>query len=222
MTIAVPRLVRVPAAERGITIGDFLVPIRVGERMSARVRHVILVIVGALAIALSANVAVTIPGTPVPVTAQTFGVLVVGGALGFRRGMLAAILYLALGLVGLPVYAGHASGIGTFGSLTGGLSLAPTGGYLVGFVAAAAIVGRFAELGWDRTVGGALAAFTIGTAAIYAIGVPWLAAALGVSLRRAVELGIMPFLLGDALKLVVAAGLLPAAWWVVSRRSMDR
>jgi biotin transport system substrate-specific component len=220
--IVTPRLNRLPDAERGITIGDFLVPIRVGERMSARVRHVILVIAGALAIALTANVAVTIPGTPVPVTAQTFGVLVVGGALGFRRGVLAAVLYLVLGLVGLPVYAGHASGIGTFGSLAGGLSLAPTGGYLVGFVVAAAIVGRFAEFGWDRTVGGALAAFAIGTAAIYAIGVPWLAIALGVSLRRAVDLGLLPFLLGDGLKIVVAAGLLPAAWWVVSRRSMDR
>jgi biotin transport system substrate-specific component len=222
MTIAVPRLVRVPAAERGITIGDFLVPIRVGERMSARLRHIVLVIVGALAIALSANVAVTIPGTPVPITAQTFGVLVVGGALGFRRGALAALLYLALGLVGLPVYAGHASGVGAFGSMSDGLSLAPTGGYLIGFVAGAAIVGRFAELGWDRTVAGALAAFTIGTAAIYAFGLPWLALALDVPVRRALELGLMPFLLGDALKIAAVAGLFPAAWWIVSRRSIDR
>ncbi len=222
MTIAVPRLVRVPAAERGVTIGDFLVPIRLGERMSARVRHVVLVIAGALVLALSANVAVTVPGTPVPVTAQTFGVLLVGGALGFRRGVLAVVLYLALGLVGLPVYAGHAAGTGTFGSLADGLRLAPTGGYLVGFVVAAALVGRFAELGWDRTVSGSLVAFTVGTAAIYAIGVPWLAMALGVSLRRAVELGVAPFLVGDVLKIVVVAMILPAAWWIVARRSIDR
>ena len=222
MTIAVPRLVRVPAAERGITIGDFLVPIFLGERMSSRVRHVVLVIAGALALVICAYIAVPIPGTPVPVTAQTFGVLIVGGALGFRRGALAVGLYLALGIAGLPVYAGHASGIGTFGSLADGLRLAPTGGYLVGFVVAAAVVGRFAELGWDRTVGGALAAFTIGTALIYAFGIPWLALALGVSVRRALEIGLAPFLLGDVLKIVVAAGILPAAWWVVARRSIDR
>ena len=90
MTIATPRMARVPAAERGITTGDFLVPIRVGERISARARHAILVIIGALVIAATANVAILIPDTPVPVTAQTFGVLVVGGALGFRRGVMAA------------------------------------------------------------------------------------------------------------------------------------
>lgn len=222
MTIAVPRLVRVPAAERGITIGDFLVPIVLGERMSARVRHVVLIVSGALAITLSANVAITVPGTPVPITAQTFGVLVVGGALGFRRGILAAALYLALGLVGLPVYAGHAAGLGTFGSLADGLRLAPTGGYLIGFVVAAALVGRLAELGWDRTVGGALAAFILGTTVIYAFGVPWLAVALDVPLRQAVDLGAAPFLVADAVKIVVAAGILPAAWWMVSRRSIDR
>ncbi len=222
MTIATPRLVRVPAAERGITIGDFLVPITVGERMSARVRHLGLVVLGALLIALSATIVIPIPGTPVPVTAQTLAVLVVGSALGFRRGLFAAALYLLLGIVGLPVYAGHASGIDTFGTLQGGLQLAPTGGYLVGFVVAAGLVGRLAELGWDRAPGGALAAMILGTAAIYLVGVPWLAASMGISLGEAVQIGLVPFLLGDALKIVVGAGILRATWLAIGRRSADR
>jgi len=222
LTIATPRLVRVPAAERGITIGDFLVPVRMGERMSSRVRHAGLVVLGALLIALTANVVFPIPGTPVPVTGQTFGVLVVGSALGFRRGIMAAALYLVLGVVGLPVYAGHASGMDTFGSLEGGIHLAPTGGYLVGFAVAAGLVGRLAELGWDRTPGGAVAAMTLGTLAIYAVGVPWLAVSLEVPLGEAVMLGVAPFLLGDILKVVLSAGTLRASWWLIDRRSTDR
>jgi biotin transport system substrate-specific component len=222
MTIATPRLVRVPAAERGITIGDFLVPVRMGERMSSRVRHVGLVVLGALLIALTANIAVSIPGTPVPVTAQTFGVLVVGSALGFRRGIMAAALYLLLGVVGLPVYAGQSSGVEAFGTLAGGIHLAPTGGYLVGFVLGAGLVGRLAELGWDRTPGGAVAAMTLGTLAIYAVGIPWLAVSLQVPLGDAVRLGLVPFLLGDALKIVLSAGTLRASWWLIDQRSADR
>ena len=86
MTITVPSLNRLPAAERGLTIGDFLVPVRIGERMSSRARHIALIVAGALLIALSANYAVPVPGSPVPVTGQTFAVLLVGGALGARRG----------------------------------------------------------------------------------------------------------------------------------------
>jgi biotin transport system substrate-specific component len=223
MTIVTQRMARVPAAERGITIGDFLVPIVVGERMSARVRHAILVVIGALFIAVTANVAIPILGTPVPVTAQTFGVLVVGGALGFRRGAMAATLYLLIGAVGLPVYAQHAAGVDTFASIgSGGIVLAPTGGYLVGFVIAAGLVGRLAELGWDRTIPGSLAAFSLGTLVIYLAGVPWLAVSLGVSAREAVDLGLAPFLVGDALKLLVVAGVFPIAWWVIGKRSTDR
>ena len=222
MTIATPRLVRVPAAERGITIGDFLVPVRVGERMSARMRHLGLVILGALLIVLSATIVILVPGTPVPVTAQTLAVLVVGSALGFRRGVAAAVLYLALGLVGLPVYAGHVSGIATFGTLQGGLHLAPTGGYLIGFALAAGLAGRLAELGWDRAPGGAVAAMILGTATIYAVGVPWLAASMGLPLGEAISLGLVPFILGDVLKIVLAAVILRATWMAIGRRSADR
>ena len=85
-TLATPRMNRLPAAERGITIGDFLVPIRVGERLSSRARHVVLVVAGALLIYLTAQISIALPDNPIPITGQTFGVLLVGGALGFRRG----------------------------------------------------------------------------------------------------------------------------------------
>jgi len=221
-TIATSRLNRVPAAERGITIGDFLVPIQIGERISARARHVILIVAGALLIALTANYAVPVPGSPVPVTGQTLSVLLVGGALGFRRGALATLLYLAMGLF-LPVYAGHASGIATIATVKSGqVVLGATGGYLVGFVLAAAVVGRLAELGWDRKLIGAVGAMFIGNALIYVVALPWLAAATGFTLSETIDKGLTPFLLGDAIKLALAGALFPLAWWVVGHRPGER
>lgn len=214
MTIAIPRLARVPAAERGITIGDFLVPVGVGERLSSRARHVALVVAGALLIYLSALIVMPVPGSPVPITGQTFGVLLVGGALGFRRGALAALLYVLLGVVGLPFFAEGRGGIAVI--------VGATGGYLVGFVLASAIVGRLAELGWDRHVGGAVGAMLIGNAVIYAIGLPWLMVVAGYDLPTAVAKGLTPFLLGDALKLALAAVVFPVAWWIVGRRPGER
>jgi biotin transport system substrate-specific component len=218
VTIALPRLDRTTAEQRGITIADFLVPIRVGERISSRARHVALVVAGALLIALTANLWVAIPGSPVPLTGQTFSVLLVGGALGLRRGLLATLLYVVLGFF-LPVYAEQASGAGRIAAMDGGtIVLGATGGYLVGFIVAAALVGRLAELGWDRRLGGALGAMAIGNVVIYLIGVPWLIAATGMSPDRAVANGLTPFLVTDAIKLAVAAGVFPFAWWVVGRR----
>lgn len=216
------RLNRLPVAERGITIGDFLVPIRVGERISSRARHVALIVAGALLIALSANLSIRVPGSPVPITGQTFSVLLVGGALGSRRGVLATLLYLALGLV-LPVYADHKQGLAIIGSVSEGhLVLGATGGYLVGFVLASGIVGRLAELGWDRRFGGALLAMVIGNLVIYLVGVPWLMAATGFDLAKAFNAGVGPFLVGDVIKLALAAGLFPIAWWVVGRNTDER
>jgi biotin transport system substrate-specific component len=163
-------------------------------------------------VALTAQV--VIPVEPVPFTGQTFGVLVVGGALGFRRGALALLLYLAIGALGVGVFAGGDSGAAKI--------LGATGGYLIGFVVAAAIVGRLAELGWDRHIGGSLAAMAISTAVIYAIGVPWLKVTLGMPWETAVSVGMTQFLLWDAAKLVVAAGIFPAAWWFIGRRPEDR
>jgi biotin transport system substrate-specific component len=221
-TIAASRLNRLPAAERGITIGDFLVPIQVGERLSARFRHLVLIVAGALFIALTANYAVPVPGSPVPVSGQTFSVLLVGGALGFRRGILATLLYVALGFF-LPVYSQHASGIATIATMkSGALVLGATGGYIVGFVLAAAIVGRLAELGWDRNLAGAIAAMAIGNVVIYLIGVPWLMNAAGFDLPTAIDKGVVPFLVGDGIKLLLAGALFPFAWWVVGRRPGER
>ena len=105
MTLALPRLDRTTAEERGLTIADFLVPIRVGERVNARVRDVSLVVAGALLVYLTARLSFPVPGSPVPITGQTFGVLLVGAALGFRRGLIAVGMYVLLGVVGLPFFA---------------------------------------------------------------------------------------------------------------------
>ncbi len=219
--IATPRLARVPPLEHGITLGDFLVPIRVGERATSRQRHVALIILGALFIAVTANIRVLVPGSPVPITGQTFSVLLVGGALGLRRGILSVLLYLLLGLA-LPVYAGGRSGAATILSLQDGqLVLGATGGYLLGFVGAAALVGWLAELGWDRRIWSAAAAMALGNAVIYLVGLPWLAAATGAGAQETIQRGLLPFLPGDVLKLAVAAGLLPVGWWVVRRGSGD-
>jgi biotin transport system substrate-specific component len=214
MSYAIPSMTRVPATEKGLTIGDFLVPVRVGERTSPRIRHALLIAAGAIFIYLCALVSVAIPGNPVPYTLQNFGVLVVGGALGLWRGGAAALLYLVLGMIGLPFFAEG----------KGGLQIiwAGTGGYLIGFVLAAAVVGRLAELGWDRRIGGAIGATALGTLTIYAIGVPWLAVTMGKSLLWAIEFGLLPFLAVDVVKLLAAAAVFPAAWWVVGRRPSDR
>jgi biotin transport system substrate-specific component len=237
MTIAIPSLTRVPAGERGITIADFLVPIRVGERTPPRLRHLALVVVGAFFIALCAQITIvqqgqTIPlladfriqlaNSPVPITGQTFAVLLVGGALGLRRGVLSVGLYLLMGLVA-PVYAEGSSGVDTFVGDDGGrIVLGATGGYLIGFLLAGAVTGRLAELGWDRHIGGAIAAMLIGNAIVYVIGVPWLATAIDVDAQTAIAFGLTPFVIVDAIKLVAAAALFPVAWWIVGRRPGDR
>jgi biotin transport system substrate-specific component len=212
LTIALPRLDRSTAADRGLTIADFLVPIGLAEHLNARVRDAVLVAVGALFIYLTALVVV--PHQPVPWTGQTFGVLFVGCALGFRRGFGAVALYVLLGVIGLPFFA----------QAQGGLDViwGATGGYLIGFMVAGAIVGRLAELGWDRHIGGAIGAMLIGNAVIYAIGVPWLKTVTGMSWSDAIAAGLTPFVLWDAAKLAVAAAFFPTAWWLVGRRPDDR
>lgn len=166
----------------------------------SRVKDVALVGAFAAAIGLSAQIAVPLPFTPVPVTGQTFAVLLGAAALGAGRATLGASLYLVLGLVGVPWF-----------TATGGASF----GYIVGFIAAAALVGRLARLGNDRTVGRTVALMAVGNLAIYAFGVTGLALVLGVGLGEAVVLGAVPFLVGDALKLALAAALLPATWKLV-------
>lgn len=232
------RLARIPASERGITLGDFLVPIRFDEWASARQRDILLVIAGALLILAGAYISIPIPAIAigeiyipdnpyVPLTLQTFGVLFTGALLGARRGLAASGLYLALGAIGLPVFAAgsdgvHAAGLDTIASMQDGrLVLGVTGGYLVAFILAGAFVGRLAELGWDRRLVGSTLAMLFGTVVIYVIGVPWLAIAANLSVDQALHYGLFPFLPGDILKLVVAAGILPIGWRLVSRRDVD-
>ncbi len=214
MTISVPRLDRSAAGERGITIADFLVPIRVSDGIGVRLRHLALIMLGALFIASAAQLRFFIPGNPVPFTGQTFAVLLAGGALGFRRGIAATSLYVLLGIVGLPVYADARHGW----EIVSGA----TGGYLIGFILAGAIVGRLAELGWDRNLRGAVGAMLIGDVAIFGVGVPWLAVAAGQPLDWAVANGLTPFVGVEILKLALAAGVFPVAWWIVGQRPGDR
>ncbi|MFL5643032.1 MAG: biotin transporter BioY [Chloroflexota bacterium] len=212
MTIAIPRLDRTTAADRGLTLADFLVPIPVGERLNARVRHILLIAAGAVFIYLTARLA--IPRDPVPWTGQTFGILVVGGALGARRGFAAIALYVLLGLVGLPFFAEGKGGTAVL--------LGPTGGYLIGFLLAGTLVGRLAELGWDRRMGGAFAMMLIGSFVIYAVGLPWLSASLHLSSNETIANGLTPFVPWDLAKLIVAAGIFPVGWWLIGRRPDDR
>jgi len=220
----------VPPFERGLTLGDFLVPIRVGERASLWQRNVLMIAVGTLLIVLGARISFYLPGNPfVPVTLQTFGVLFGGALLGMKRSLASVGLYLVLGIVGLPVFAysattgQYASGLSTIVSFSGGVvALGVTGGYLIGFLLAGALVGRLAELGWDRHIGGSIGAMILGNLAIYVVGVPWLMFATKQSLQWALDNGFWPFLPGDAVKLLVAAALLPAGWFLVNRRSSER
>ena len=212
--MSVPRLDRSAVGERGITLADFLVPVRVSEGIGVRLRHLALILAGALLIALAAQVRFYFPGNPVPFTGQTFAVLLAGGALGFRRGIAATGLYLLLGIVGLPVYADAKHGIE--------IVQGATGGYLVGFVLAGALTGRLAELGWDRNMIGAIGAMLIGDVAIFALGVPWLAYSTGQPMSWAIGNGLTPFLPGEIVKLALASAAFPAAWWLVGRRPGDR
>jgi biotin transport system substrate-specific component len=214
MTIAIPGMDRLPADQRGITLADFLVPNRVSERVSTRARHIALIVLGALFIYLTALIVFPVPGSPVPVTGQTFGVLLVGGSLGLRRGVASVVLYILIGLIGVPFFAEGKGGVQVI--------LGATGGYIIGFILAGGVVGRLAELGWDRRLVGAVAAMAIGNVVIYLVGVPWLMAVTGFDLATAIEKGVMPFLLGDVVKLALAAAAFPLAWWLVGRRPGDR
>lgn len=175
-----------------------------------RARDVALVLAGALLTAACAQIEIPLPGNPVPISGQTFAVLLCGAALGANRGAASMSLYFVLGAIGLPFYAGGASGLDVVWGATGG--------YLVGFVIAAWVIGRLAEAGMDRSPLKALPAFTLGSLIIFAIAVPWLAVAADVSLARAFELGVVPFIPGGIVKALAAAGLLPAAWRLVGDR----
>ena len=170
---------------------------------------VLLVLAGAGLVALAAQVSIPLPFTPVPITGQTFAVVLVGASLGAIRGCASLSLYLAAGLAGAPVYADGKHGWEVVSGATGG--------YLVGFIVAACLTGLLAERRWDRRFSSAVAAMLTGNVVIYLIGLPWLAVVLDTSLERTLELGLYPFVAGDVLKLYLAGALLPAAWRLVKR-----
>jgi len=171
------------------------------------VRDVALVAGAAALTGLAAQVAIPLPFTPVPLSLQTFAVLLSAAALGPHRAAAAMLLYLAAGVGGVPWFAEQRAGVGF-----------PSFGYIVGFVLAAVVVGALARRGSDRSVPGSMATMVLGNLVIYAVGVPYLALAIGVDLFTAVALGALPFLVGDALKILLAGGLLPAAWRVAGSR----
>ncbi len=168
------------------------------------VRDITLVILGSLFVAACAQIAILLPFTPVPLTGQTFAVLLVGAALGSKRGAASLGLYTLEGALGLPFFAAGKSG------LTG-----PTIGYLIGFIVAAYIIGLLAERGLDRSLRTSLLPFLVGTVVIYLFGATWLALSLGMTAQDAFAKGVLPFLLGDAIKLLLAGAALPAAWKLV-------
>lgn len=174
------------------------------------VRNIVLAIVGSLALWVSAKIQV--PSYPVPMTMQTFVVLVVGMAFGWRLGAATVLLYLAEGAVGLPVFAGTPErGIGL------AYMVGPTGGYLLGFAVAAAVVGWLGERGWDRRAPMTLFAMVIGTAIIFIFGSIWLGSVIGWD-KPILEVGVAPFLPGAAFKIALAAAVLPLTWRFLRRK----
>lgn len=194
--VATPRSVMIDAVWPATTVG--------------RLRDLTLAFAGAFFIALSAQL--EIPLTPVPITAQTFAVLLVAAAYGRKRGVAAMATYLALGLVGLPVFAGGAAGIARV--------LGPTGGYLLSYLPTAYVVGWLSEKGWDRKLWSTALAMIIGNAVIYLTGALWLSRF--VPEGTVLQTGVLPFLPGDALKIALATVLLPTVWRLIGRERDTR
>lgn len=200
------------SAAPSLVLGDLVVTTH--TRIQRLVRDAVLVSMAVLFTAASAQISIPLGFTPVPLTLQTFAVLLSGAVLGMRRGALGMGLYWVAGLVGLPFYQG---GKGGWSEGTGA-----TMGYLVGFIVAAAVVGMLAERRHDRTFTTSLPAMVMGSAIIYAFGASWLAFHLNIGLAvgdpNAIELGVAPFLVGDALKTLAAAACTSTVWATLRRR----
>jgi biotin transport system substrate-specific component len=170
---------------------------------------VLLVVGGAALVAACAQISIHLGFTPVPITGQTFAALLVGASLGWARGSASLLLYLWLGVAGAPIYAQHKHGWDVF--------VGSTGGYLVGFVLAAALTGWLAERGWGRTFSSAVAAMLTGSVVIYVCGLLWLHHYLHINWPKTLEFGLYPFVPGDIIKLYLAAAALPVSWRLVGR-----
>lgn len=192
-----------PATPR--VLADFVTQSRIGRAYAVAV-NVLLVLTGTALVAVANQIAIPLPFTPVPLTLGTFGALVVGASLGPVRAFASLGLYLIAGVAGVSWFADGAHGW-QFASF----------GYIIGFLAAGAVVGALARRGLDRSVWGTIGAMVTGAVVVYAFGIPWLAVFLQVDLATALELGAVPFLIGDAIKALVAAALLPGAWALIAR-----
>lgn len=171
-----------------------------------RVRDLLLVLGAAAFVGLSAQFSIPVPGSPVPVTGQTFAVLLAGAALGWQRGAAALLLYAVAGSAGIPWFSEGKSFVG-----------GPTYGYILGFILAAGVVGWMAARGGDRTVVKTLVSMTIGTIIVFACGLPYLMASADLGFADGWNAGVGPFLFGAVVKILLAAGLLPTAWKLVDR-----
>ena len=196
-----------------LTLTTHFVP-RSSRRSAIIAREIALVTGFALLTAALAQVRIPLGFTPVPVTGQTLAVLLAGASLGAWRGASSQLLYWLLGMVGLPFYSNATSG---WSVATG-----PTMGYLVGFIVAAAVVGRLAEHHQDRKVLTSIAAMTLGSVIIYAFGATWLAIDLGIPLAtgetNAIALGVAPFLVGDVIKMCLACAATASTWRFINRK----
>jgi biotin transport system substrate-specific component len=189
-----------PAAPR-LVLADRVIPRHL-------VTDITLVVLGAALVAGLAQVA--IPLWPVPITGQTLAVLLVGATLGAVRGGLSLTAYAAAGIIGLPVFAPEDDGSHKIGWTA---ILGPTGGYIIGFILAAVFIGWLSQREWDRKFPKAAFTFVGGSLVVFAIGLPWLSLVLGTDLETTLEYGLYPFIVGGIVKALIAAGLLPLAWW---------
>lgn len=189
--------------------GDVLADAIVPTTSRGLVRDIVLVFFGVALVAFAAQVRIPLGFTPVPLTGQTFAVLLAGASLGPTRAALALTLYVVAGIAGAPVFTGGSAGMDHL--------LGPSGGYLIGFIAAAALLGWLARRRTDRSMLSAAGSMLAASLVIYAFGVAGLMIATGIGLARGLELGVYPFIIGDMLKAGLAAIILPAAWEAVGR-----
>jgi biotin transport system substrate-specific component len=190
------------SAARTLTLADAALP-RAGA-----LQNLVLIVGASVVTALAARLAIQVPWSPVPITGQTFAVLLCGAVLGARRAFLAQALYLLEGAAGIPVFAGGAAGAAVLAG--------PTAGYLVAFPLAAASVGALAERGWDRRFGTMLAAMLLGSAIVLGLGLAWLSRLAPDG--RLLAMGLMPYLPGDAIKAALAALAFPGVWRALGLR----
>jgi biotin transport system substrate-specific component len=190
---------------RGLVLADLIAGNR--SRVARLAWDAVLVVGAAAFVGALAQISIKLSFTPVPITGQTLGVLLAGTTLGWRRAAASMALYAVAGLAGVPWFAGHEHGY-----------VGASFGYIVGFFFAAAVCGFLAQRGADRSVLRSIPAMIAGEIVIYLIGVTWLAIDLHVGAATALHLGFTPFIIGDSIKAAIAAGLLPAAWWLAGHR----